>query len=53
MARKRSDTTFDFDSFDDDRVLLDLDDLDQDETDCLAELAVHDQRVSRSLNEDY
>lgn len=53
MARKRTETTFDLDSFDDDRVLLDLDDLDQDEAECLTELAIHDQRVSRSLNEDY
>lgn len=53
MARKRSETTFDFASFDDDRVLLDLDDLDQDEADCLAELAIHDERLHRSLNDDY
>jgi hypothetical protein len=53
MARKRTATDFDFESFDDDRVLLDLDDLDQDEQECLAALAVHDERLGRSEHEDY
>ena len=54
MNRKRTTKPdFDFESFDEDRVLLDLDDLDQDEQDCLAALAGHDGRAARDRHDEY
>ena len=52
MARN-SYNDFDFETQDDDRLLLDMDDLDQDEADCLAALSVHDERFGRDLHDEY
>lgn len=49
----RNDDEFDYESTDDERLLLDLDDLDQDESDCLAILAVHNGGFARSLRDEY
>ena len=51
MARNHDE--FDYDGTEDERLLLELDDLDQDELDCLAVLSVHNESFGRSLRDDY
>ncbi|MEQ9643036.1 MAG: hypothetical protein RIM84_23650 [Alphaproteobacteria bacterium] len=51
MARTNDD--FDYESTEDERLLLDLDDLDQDESDCLAILSVHNGSFGRPALDEY